>query len=153
MRERIVPWFRAASRMQVMFLSVSTPWTRADSSRLLMSRSSFSNRCSFSAISLFVFARSRSTSRSISCCCSSIGSSLFWYSFLAFSKFTRITSVNASSPWATTSHRSPSGITSPSRSVSRRLTSSWSMILRAVRSRCRALDTATSAWISAGLNG
>ena len=46
MRERIVPWFRAASRMQVMFLSVSTPWTRADSSRLLMSRSSFSNRCS-----------------------------------------------------------------------------------------------------------
>jgi hypothetical protein len=32
-----------------------------------------------------------------------------------------------------------------SRSVSRRLTSSWSMILRAVRSRCKALDTATSA--------
>ena len=48
------------------------------SSRLLTSRSSFSNRWSFSATSVLVLARSRSTSRSISCCCSSIGSSLFW---------------------------------------------------------------------------
>ncbi|MEJ7636621.1 MAG: hypothetical protein WKF75_01195 [Singulisphaera sp.] len=39
---RIEPWLRAASRMQVMFLSASTPWTRADSSRLFTRRSSFS---------------------------------------------------------------------------------------------------------------
>ena len=54
MRDRIVPWFSAASRMQVMFLSASTPWTRADSSRLLTSRSSFSNRWSLAAISSLV---------------------------------------------------------------------------------------------------
>ncbi len=93
--------------MQVMFFNVSTPWTKAHKSRLFTSRSSFSNRWSLSATSEFVLARSLSTSRSISCSCSSIGSSLFWYSFLAFSKFSRITSVNASSPCATTSHRSP----------------------------------------------
>ena len=36
--------------------------------------------------SRLVFARSRSTSRSTSCCCSSMGRSLFWYSRLALSK-------------------------------------------------------------------
>ena len=77
MRDRIVPWFRAASRMQVMFLSASTPWTRARQQQALdepvvvlepLQPARRSRRSSS--------ARSRSTSRSISCCCSSIGQQL-----------------------------------------------------------------------------
>jgi len=38
------PWLSAASRVQVMFLSASTPCTSAAKSKLLINRSSFSNR-------------------------------------------------------------------------------------------------------------
>ena len=87
------------------------------------------------------------------CCFSSTGSSFWWYSRLALSKWMAMSWLNASSPWATTSNRSPTGTTSPNFSVSRWSTRSCIITFRAVRSRWSTLDTAISVCTRAGLNG
>ena len=56
----IVPWFKAASREAVRFFSGSTSGTRAESSSVLTSRSSLSNRWSLRATSGWPAARGRS---------------------------------------------------------------------------------------------
>ncbi len=136
-RVLIDPWFSAASRVPLSRDRAGTLGASEASSSVLTSRSSAWNRLS----SGFSYLRS-SSSRTRPWKRSAISDSL------------RSRGVNAAPERSTmTSHRSPSGISSPSlRSSRRRRSSSWTSF-RPVRSRCSAPDRSTSTLSSAGESG